>query len=115
MEYNRSRMIQNIYSIAKTKGKKIGDIETAAGVSAGYISRLAKDDSKGAFTVDFLASIAEQLGVTLDVLAFTDDGQLTENEAGMLTFLDRLTVDTEKYELEWNLLDPRTQDDSFLF
>ncbi len=115
MEYNRSRMIQNIYSIAKTKGKKIGDIETAAGVSAGYISRLAKDDSKGAFTVDLLASIAEQLGVTLDVLAFTDDGQLTENEAGMLTFLDRLTVDTEKYELEWNLLDPRIQDDSFLF
>ena len=115
MEYNRSRMIQNIYSIAKTKGKKIGDIETAAGVSAGYISRLAKDESKGAFTVDFLASIAGQLGVTLDALAFTDDGQLTENEMEMLTFLDRLIVDTEKYELEWALLDPRTQDNSFLF
>ena len=43
MEYNRSRMIQNIYSIAKTKGKKIGDIQRAAGFIPGNISRLATE------------------------------------------------------------------------
>lgn len=115
MEFNRSRMIQMIYDTAKEKGKKIGDIETTAGYSVGYISRLAKDEAKGAFTVDFLVAIAEQLGVSLDFLALTNDGQLTEDEMKMLSFLDGLIVDTERNLLRWELMDPRTQDESFLF
>lgn len=114
MDYSRARMIANIQAIAKTKNVKIGDVESAAGVSAGYISRLAKDESRGGLTVDVLVAIAQKLEVTLDALVMTDDGQLTENEMEMLQFLDKVTIDTEKYGLEWMLLDPRTQDDSFL-
>lgn len=115
MDYNRARMLANIYSIAKAKNVKIGDLESAAGVSTGYISRLAKDENKGALTVEVLVAIAKKLDVSLDALVLTDDGQLSQNEMEMLRFLDKMTVDTERYDLEWNLFDPRTQDDSFLF
>ena len=114
MDYNRARMLANIYSIAKAKNVKIGDLELAAGVSTGYISRLAKDENKGALTVEVLVAIAKKLDVSLDALVLTDDGQLSQNEMEMLRFLDKMTVDTECYDLEWNLFDPRTQDDSFL-
>lgn len=114
MDYSRARMIANIQAIAKTKNVKIGDVESAAGVSTGYISRLAKDESKGGLTVDVLVAIAQKLEVTLDALVMTDDGQLTGTEMEMLQFLDKVTIDTEKYDLEWELLDPRTQDDSFI-
>lgn len=114
MDYNRARMLANIYTIAKAKNVKIGDLESAAGVSTGYISRLAKDENKGALTVEVLVGIAQRLDVTLDALVLTDNGHLSQNEMEMLRFLDKVTVDTECYDLEWNLFDPRTQDDSYL-
>ena len=115
MSFDRNRLIENIYRYAKEKNIKIGTLEQNANVSAGYLSRLAKDDTKGSFAVDLLCSAAEQLGKTLDALVYTENGSLSENEAKMLAFLDRLTMQTENFTLEWKMMPPMIQDETFLF
>ena len=115
MDFERNRLIDNIYRVAKEKNIKIGTLEQSARVSPGYLSRLAKDDTKGSFAVDLLCSVAEQLGKTLDALVYTEHKGLTENEEKMLAFLDRLTMLTENFTLEWKMLPPMIQDETYEF
>lgn len=42
---------KNIRFLATKKGIKVGDIENEAGVSAGYVSRLANEDNKNSFPI----------------------------------------------------------------
>ena len=115
MGFDRNRLIDNIYRVAKEKNIKIGTLEQSAGVSPGYLSRLARDDTKGSFAVDLLCSVSEQLGKTLDALVYTEHKDLTENEEKMLAFLDRLTMLTENFTLEWKMLPPMIQDETYEF
>lgn len=41
-EFNRQRMMENVNELIKEKGLKVGEVESAIGVSTGYISRLTK-------------------------------------------------------------------------
>ena len=45
--YDKARCLNNIYALAKERGIKIGDLEESAGVSKGYLSRVAKPDYQG--------------------------------------------------------------------
>lgn len=114
MNYDRSRVIRNIYGLAKEQNIRIGDLEQEAGVSVGYLSRLMKDESKGSFSVELLCTLAEKLGSTLDGLVFNDKDELTDNETYFLDFLEKIILDTEKYELEWAMLDPIIKDASII-
>lgn len=115
MSFERKRLIDNIYRVAKEKDINIGTLEEEAGVSKGYLSRLAKKEDKGTFGVDLLCSIADTLEKTLDALVYEDTESLTENEKYMLDFLDRLTLQTEKRSLEWEMMPPDIQDTMFIY
>jgi transcriptional regulator with XRE-family HTH domain len=114
-EFDRSLLIDNIYRLVKDKKIKIGELEQSVGVSAGYLSRLAKNDSKGVLSADLLAQLSEKLGTTMDLLAFSNTKDLTENETYLLSFIDKLTSDTEQYNIEWKMLPPMIQDPKYLF
>ena len=43
-EFNKKIMLDNISFLLNESGKKIGELETEAGVSTGYISRISKDE-----------------------------------------------------------------------
>ena len=113
-ELNRAITIRNIVSIAKEKNIKIGDIEQKAGVSAGYLSRLAKDDNKGVLSIDVIYNIANQLETSIDLLVSTDPEILSENENMILGFLDKLMFDTEHSSIEWKMMPPMIQDATYL-
>ena len=115
MKYERKKLLENIYLYAKESDHSIGDLETNAGVSTGYLSRLAKKGDKGTIGVEFLCNVAEQLDKTLDALVYTDNSQLTENEQYMIEFLDKLTLQTESNEIEWDMMPPDIQDTSFIY
>ena len=53
--FDKKRCIENIYTIAKEKNIKIGDLEEKAGVSKGYLSRINKEDSSSVPGVDLIA------------------------------------------------------------
>ena len=95
---------KNIRLIANQKGMKVGDIENEAGVSAGYVSRLANEDNKNNFPiVDLIFFISKKFGVSVNTLMSVDFSSLTPNEILLSQFFDKLSSDTENNSLVWEL------------
>lgn len=103
MEINKERLIENIYSLAKKKDIKIGDLEEKAQVSKGYLSRVSKGAVKANPPVDVLAAIADELEVSVDFLLDYDPNKVTDSEDYIIKFIDKLLRLTNKSELDWIL------------
>lgn len=101
--FDKKRCMENIYAIAKDKKIKIGDLEKAAGVSAGYISKLNNDDNTAVPSIEILLPIAEALGISLDFMVTANYSELGENEVYFSNFVDRLMVGTEKQKITWEI------------
>lgn len=114
-EFDRNRLLDNVYRLAKQNNIKIGELEQSVGVSTGYLSRLAKDENKGSFSAELLCALADKLGTTMGALVFTDAKGLTDNEKYLMEFLDKLTADTEKYVVEWTMMEPMIEDATYIF
>lgn len=99
--YNRKLCISNVYYLTKIQGKKLGDVETSAGVSPGYFSRLNKEDSTANPSIEALASVAFTLGVTVDALISRDYSSMSESERFVMDFLDKLIVASHSGEKIW--------------
>lgn len=99
--FNKSRCISNIYQLAKDRGVKIGDLEKSSGVSAGYLSRINKEDSTTIPSIDFIADVAGMLGITVDALLNNDYCSPTPTEKYLLSFIDRLLSQTNADKLDW--------------
>lgn len=99
--FEQKRCLSNIYYLARLQKKRIGDIEKAAGVSTGYISRLNREDNTSVPSVEFLEGVANVFGVTLDALINYDLSELTPTEQYIMTFLEKLTSDTQADKLNW--------------
>lgn len=101
--FDKNRCIENIYTLAKKKKLKIGEMEEAAGVSKGYLSRINKEDITTNPPIDFLVSIAEQLGVSMDYLLMYSSDNFKKDESFVIEFVDRVSQKTTRGELEWIL------------
>jgi len=99
--YNKITCINNIYYIAKEKNIKIGDLESVAGVSSGYLSRLAKEGNESNASIDTLDSIANTLGVSLDLLISYDFTELSGTEKYMIDFLNKMINQTKENNIKW--------------
>lgn len=100
-EFDKRVCLSNIYFLAKKKGIKIGDLESAAGLSAGYISRLNKADTKTSPSIEMLVVVADMLGVTLDALLNHNFEELTPGEKYMVDFLSKLIEKTTDNDEIW--------------
>lgn len=95
---------KNIRFIATQKGIKVGDIENEAGVSAGYVSRLANEDNKNNFPImDLILLISKKFEVSVNTLLSVDFSRLTPNEILLSQFFDKLSNDTENNSIVWEL------------
>ena len=99
--FDKKRCLDNIYFLAKQKGKKIGELEELAGVSTGYLSRANKEDSTSKLTIDLIAAIAQTLEMSIDRLVRYDLAALSPNERKVIDFIEKLDKDTEKGEIDW--------------
>ena len=90
MEFDKKRCMSAIYAIAKEKGVKIGDLEKEANVSTGYLSKLNKEENTSSPSIELLLAVARVLGVTIDMLIYSEYEGLSSNERYMLKFLDKL-------------------------
>lgn len=100
-KFDKMRCIANIYMLAKQKNIKIGELESTAGVSAGYLSRLNKEDNTASPSVECLAAMAAELDISLDVLISAELTKLTPTEEYILNFIKKLLHDTEEDKLVW--------------
>ena len=99
--FDKTRCINNIYSLAKERGIKIGDLEEGSGMSKGYLSRVAKPDYQGSPSIEMLDAMAHQLGVGIDFLVNFDPDVLSANEQFVMKFIDKLSTQTEAEKMEW--------------
>lgn len=98
--FNKKLMLDNISFMLKELGKKIGELESEAGVSPGYISRTSKDNNAKP-GIDFIIKVAESLNTSVDTLVSVDLASLTPTERYLLAFLEKLKSDTTKDKLDW--------------
>ena len=104
MELNQAMIINNIYLLAKKNGVRISDLESAAGLSSGYLSKLRSEDNNSIPSVEALNGIAKKLGVSVDSLINVDFNALSPDEEYTICFIDSLIQKTVKNEARWRRL-----------
>jgi len=106
---NKALIAQNIKNLVQQKGMKLGDFESAAGVSTGYISRLIKaDDPTSVPLMELLAHASNSFGVSIDTLISVNTSSMTPNETYLLNFLDKIFKDTQTGNLSWDMEEEAT-------
>lgn len=100
-EFNKQLLFENISFLVRERGLKIGELETAAGVSPGYISRASKE---GGSTpgIEFISGVANELKVSIDTLLSAHMSELTPTERYIISFLEKLERDTNADKLDWH-------------
>lgn len=99
-DFNRELFFGNLYYLIRKQDIKIGEIESGAGVSAGYISRASRDE-KSKPGVEFVMKAAELLHISIDALLRADLASTTPSEEYIMSFLTKLNSDTLDDKLEW--------------
>lgn len=101
MEIDKKMVLNNIYALAKAQGKNIGDLEKACGASVGYLSRLRSDDNKSLPGIEFLATAASMLDVSLNLMITTDLAGADSATQYMVGFLARIEKETDEDVVMW--------------
>ena len=99
-QFNPKVLFDNVDFLIKSENRKIGEVESDAGVSAGYISRTSKDGGSRP-GIDFIMNIAKVLHVSIDTLLKVDISSLTPTERYLISFLKKLEHDTVHDLLAW--------------
>lgn len=100
-EFNKKILFDNIAFRMKELGKKVGELESEAGVSPGYISRTSKEGNTKP-GIDFIMKVATALNVSIDTLLRVDMSSQTPTEKYLISFLEKLTKDTVDDKLDWH-------------
>lgn len=100
-EFNKQLMLDNISFLLKELDKKIGELETEAGVSPGYLSRISKEgNSKPG--IEFIMKVADSLNISVDTLLKVNLTDMTPTERYLVNFLEKLSAKTKDDRLDWN-------------
>lgn len=99
--FDKATCFANIRNLLKESDVKIGQIEKAAGVRLGYMSRLEKPENTSEPTIQFVATAAKLLGVSLDELLYTKTGEITDAEKYVREFLRDVLEDTKEHKIHW--------------
>lgn len=96
--------MDNIYYLAKKNNITLGKLEELVGLSAGYLSRLNREDNNSNPSIDVVSSFSKQLKVPVDILIKYDLSTLSPDDTYMLQFLTVLAGKTANNEIHWNLI-----------
>lgn len=100
-DFDNSILIGNISYLTKSLNMGIGELEDAIGLSAGYISRTAKEASKKKMSVDIVWKIAKFFKVDIKDL-INKDLSVPDCRMDILNnFIDKLIKMTLADEMDW--------------
>lgn len=100
-EFDNSTLAANIAYLAKENGLRVGDLEEALGISAGYISRTIKENSKKKMSIDTVWKIAQLFNTDVNTLLQSHLWDRESNTSLLEVFLDKLYFDTRDNYLTW--------------
>ena len=99
--FDKEKCFSNIRFYMKQKDEKIGQIEKKAGVRKGYMSRLDKPDNTTDPSIQFVATAARILEVSLDELLYGTPTEMSEAESVVRDYLRDLLEDTKAQKIKW--------------
>lgn len=100
-EFDNSTLINNISYLVKNNDLRIGEVENMIGLSAGYISRTAKEKSQKKLSIDVVWKIARFFEIDLKSLLETELAIPNSNSSLAIEFLEKASRDTEAGKLRW--------------
>ncbi len=99
--YDRNRLISNINYLLKQRGIKNKDLETYAGVSPGYISRISADSNTSNPGIDYICKVANFFNIPFNVLVAEDLSSQSDDEVLCRKFLNTLYDETRYGHIIW--------------
>lgn len=103
MNFEMTKFLKNVREVAKRRKIKIGDLEMAAGVSQGYMSRTEK--SASSLSMTFAVNVASILNCSIDFLIFGNAPVFTETELLVYNFLNKLKTKAISGDMQWQSSD----------
>lgn len=100
-DFDNTLLIKNIGVLLRKNGLRLGDLENALGISAGYISRTSKPGSGKKMSIDTVWKIARLFGVSLQDLLVKDLDIPAANRDLVSQFVSKLIEQTENDDIEW--------------
>ena len=100
-EFDNTFLVNNINYIVKNNGLHIGELEKLLGISAGYISRTAKENSAKKLSIDVVWKIAKLFETDFRVLLETDLRIPNSNTEMAAKFLQKIYKQTAEGAIEW--------------
>lgn len=100
--FDKFKCFRNITVLLEKQNVKIGQIEKAANVRLGYMSRLNKKDNTSEPSMEFIVTAAKMLHVSVDVLLSAELSELTPTEQYIISFMDKLKEETMADHLDWH-------------
>lgn len=102
--FDKAKLLNNIKLLAKKKNMPIGQLESEAGVSAGYLSR--QNSSSTRMDIGVTAKMAQILGTSVDELINVNlKTSVSATESRVLDFVKQVKFDTQKEILNWAFFD----------
>lgn len=98
--YEKKLLMNNIIYLLREHQMSDSELEEKIGVSNGYLSRLAVNDSEPG--IDVVCSIARCFNVALEELACLDMAKRSEKESKVISLLEKLIKDTEADKMYWD-------------
>lgn len=99
--FDNSILVSNITYLAKSNEIRLGELEKMLGISTGYISRTARENTNKRLSIDVVWKVAKFFDVSIDDL-ISHDFRIPSETADLLRkFIAKLSVQTMLDEVEW--------------
>ena len=98
--YKKKMLISNIDYLLRERHMTASQLEELIGVSNGYLSRLALNDSEPG--IDVVCTIARYLHIALEELMCLDLVKRSEKEEKVITLLEKMIDDTISDKMYWD-------------
>jgi len=100
-EFDNSFLVNNINYLTKKNDLRIGALEKLLGISAGYISRTAKENSGKKLSIGVVWKIAKLFEIDIRALLEVDLRIPNSNSEMLINFLKKIYKQTEEGTIEW--------------
>ena len=100
-DFDNSILVSNITHLAKSNDIRLGELEKMLGISTGYISRTAKENTNKRLSIDVVWKLSQFFNVSIDELVSHDLRLPSETTALLCRFIAKLSSQTMIDEIEW--------------
>lgn len=101
-DFDNSILISNIAYLTKSNNIRLGELEKMLGVSAGYISRTAKENTNKRLSIDVVWKLSRFFNVDIDDLVGRNLRLPSETSDLLCRFIAKLSSQTMMDEIEWD-------------